>query len=208
MNEKMKRDTLTADSIKRDLAAKLDYEQAGKCSPASTLIACAAYILMFGLLVGTLCLFGPTKLGIIILCAAAVGFSGFLTGALLILRKVKKEMALKRQWLERGEFRIVGDKLVRARMDDNFGNEKSLSEGSDLLVFARYGEYYIPHITHYAWSKDYYLSPDGMFNTSIVDDTFYLVLFTSDPKRKIMMIYNTKFFELDGDDPFDYEDFS
>lgn len=202
----MKAETLTADGIKRDLQAKLDYEQAGKCSSVSALIVCAVYILFLGLLVGIVCLFGPVKLGIVILCVTAVAFSGCLIGALLIYRKVNKEMSVKRKWLENGEFRIVGDKLERARMDDNFRNEKSLSEGSDLLVFARYGRYYIPQFTHYTWSKDYYLSPDGMFNTSIVDDTFYLVIFTHDPLQKITMIYNTKFFKLQEDDPFDYEE--
>lgn len=207
MKEKIAKETLTVDNIKRDLLAKLKFEQAGKRSPASALIVWAAFILFMGLLLGLACLLGPIKLGIVILLATAVGFAGCLIGALLVIRKVNKEMSLKRTWVENGEFRIVGDKIERARMDDNFRNEKSLSEGNDLLVFTRYGKYYIPLITHYEWSKDYYLSPSGMFNTSIVGDTFYLVLFTQDPKQKIAMVYNTKFFKLeDCDDPFDYEE--
>ncbi len=43
-----------------------------------------------------------------------------------------------------------------------------------------------------------------MFNTSIEGDTFYPVIFTHEPSQKIAMIYNTKFFEWEGDDPFDY----
>lgn len=200
----MRSEKLTVEAIKLDLMAKLDFEQTGKRSPASMLLVWAFFILSMGLLLGITCLFGPITAGIVILLATAAGFAGFLIGAGLVIRKVDKEMSIKRNWVENGEFRIVGDKLERARMDDNFRNEKSLSEGNDLLVFSQYGEFYIPIITHYEWSKDYYLSPDGMFNTSIEGDSFYLVIFTWDPSQKIAMIYNTKFFKLEGDDPFDY----
>lgn len=191
----MRSEKLTVEEIKLDLMAKLDFEQTGKRSPASALLVWAFFILFMGLSLGITCLLGPITAGIVILSAAAVGFAGFLIGAVLVIRKVNKEMSVKRKWVENGEFRIVGDKLERARMDDNFRNEKSLSEGNDLLVFSRYGKYYIPLITHYTWSKDYYLSPDGVFNTSIEGDTFYLVIFTHDPTQKIAMAYNTKLFE-------------
>ena len=48
---------------------------------------------------------------------------------------------------------------------------------------------------HYAWSKDYYISSEGLNNTSVSGNEFYFIRLESDPK--IAYIYNTKFFEFD-----------
>lgn len=200
----MKLERLTQTEIKRDLNALIANEQTRKRRSAYCMLVSALLMGAMALLVGVCCLFGPVLWGAIIIACAVVCIAVSLVCLLFYMRKVSRIASLKRQWIECEQYRIVGDTLERARMDDRHRSDS----GSDLLEFARHGSYYIPLITHYEWSKDCHLSPRGMFNTSIVGDRFYLVIFTQDPKKKIMMIYNTKFFKLDGDDPFDYENFS
>lgn len=49
---------------------------------------------------------------------------------------------------------------------------------------------------HYAWSRDYYLSPEGLENIAVDGNEYYYVSLQGYPD--IAYIYPCKFFELDG----------
>ena len=50
-------------------------------------------------------------------------------------------------------------------------------------------------ITHYDWSENYYLSQEGLRNTSVEGNEFYLVSIRDE--YEVGYAYNKKFFELD-----------
>lgn len=53
----------------------------------------------------------------------------------------------------------------------------------------------VPDVSrHYAWSKDLYLSPAGLFNTSVEGDVFYFI--SLQDHGEIAYIYNQKFFDF------------
>ena len=49
---------------------------------------------------------------------------------------------------------------------------------------------------NYTWSKTFYMSGQGIENTSLVGDEFYLVILHS--TQEICAVYNTKFFVYEG----------
>lgn len=51
-------------------------------------------------------------------------------------------------------------------------------------------------INHYAWSKEFYLSGEGVFNTSVEGNEFFVV--TNNFNNQIGVVYNTKFFDWKG----------
>ena len=67
-----------------------------------------------------------------------------------------------------------------------------------LLVFKSFGNYLIPNGMNYCWSDEYYMSDDGVYNTSVAGNTFYIVYYREDETRTPVMVYNTKFFEWQG----------
>lgn len=58
------------------------------------------------------------------------------------------------------------------------------------MIFKEYGSYKIPD-ENYKWSKQFHMSGQGVFNSSIPEDEFYLVIVNS----KIQLAFNKKFFE-------------
>ncbi len=52
----------------------------------------------------------------------------------------------------------------------------------------------MPEVTHYTWSETHYLSCQGLDNTSLAGDSFYLISLQTD--HDIAYIYNTKMFEF------------
>ena len=52
----------------------------------------------------------------------------------------------------------------------------------------------LPNRTCYCWSKDFYMSPTGVYNTSVIGDEFYAV--TLHNEGDICCIYNAKIFQL------------
>lgn len=58
------------------------------------------------------------------------------------------------------------------------------------LYFSNCGRYIVPH-SNYTWSKTFDMSRDGIKNTSLLGDTFYVVILNGDP----IYAYNKRFFE-------------
>lgn len=65
-----------------------------------------------------------------------------------------------------------------------------------VLTFRDSGRYEVPDREHYRWSKLYAMSPYGIYNTSHVGDTFYLLRLKDTPKYEILDVYNANLFEL------------
>lgn len=63
------------------------------------------------------------------------------------------------------------------------------------LNFSSYGKYILFRGDYYKWSTKYNMSDKSVYNSSSVDDEFYLVL-TKKHTGKISLAYNTKMFEL------------
>lgn len=61
------------------------------------------------------------------------------------------------------------------------------------LNFKCYGWYIIPNGENYSWSKMHNMMGKSVYNSSNVGDEFYIVSFD---KKKIALVYNTKFFEF------------
>lgn len=203
----MKREQLTKEHIKFDLQAQIEHEYASyKDEWRSRLFRRESSSFVSFAALGVVCCIVKV-FGIAILCfsLAAVALAFFLVPMLIRGKRLKERSAVRAQMLKSESFRIVGDTLERARPDGgglSIGNHES----AYMLVFSRYGRYFLPSRTNYSWSKDYYMSPQGVYNTSIEGDRFYLVIYPTDAGDEIGAVYNTKLFELTEDDPFDYEE--
>lgn len=65
-----------------------------------------------------------------------------------------------------------------------------------VLEFRDHGKYRLPDYQHYTWSELYTMSKQGVYNTSIPGDTFYIVRLVGDRSCKPLEVYNAKLFEL------------
>lgn len=94
----------------------------------------------------------------------------------------------------RGTAKIVTDKLVGSVEGAAYYSTPvaALSSKPYSLEFAMHGEYSIGR-TNNTFSEDYYMSDVGVYLSSKQGDMFYLVI---GRKGKILLAYNTKFFEL------------
>ncbi len=95
--------------------------------------------------------------------------------------------------VRKGEFAIHTDKLVR------FGERRSVKLARDTdftpIMYFSHGSWCVLDDTYYRWSKEFNLSKEGIKNTSIVGDEFYIA--TCRGASEIGCAYNKKFFELD-----------
>lgn len=62
------------------------------------------------------------------------------------------------------------------------------------LHFASYGVFEIPDGENYKWSLKHKMNDKDIFNYSNANDSFYLI--TMKDKKKILVVYNKKLFEL------------
>ena len=89
-----------------------------------------------------------------------------------------------------GRFKIVTDKVVsRKEITSDFG---WFPHTYYYLEFASHGEYSI-RLANNTFSDEYIMSDMGVYHSARKGETFYLVL---GRKGKILLAYNTKFFEL------------
>lgn len=63
------------------------------------------------------------------------------------------------------------------------------------LNFKCYKTYFIPKGINYKYSKMFSMWEKGVYNYSVVNDEFYIVL---TPKEKILAVYNEKLFEIES----------
>lgn len=208
--ERTPKESLSVEKIELDLLARIERVYQGKSS--YSLHDLLKYNGRFALIAGVL---AAVCVGIkyyavaILLIAVGIAILGIgLIPILVSRRRAQNERQAKLQTVMRRQYRIVCDRLERVRHDASTYLQMKSNQGSELLEFARYGSYMIPCEPHYTWSKDYHMSAEGVFNTSIEGDKFYLVIIENDGRQTIAMIYNTKFFKLQDEDPFDCEELS
>lgn len=90
------------------------------------------------------------------------------------------------------KFNIVRDKLVSCQEKEIYHHPKlRIFSTPNTLHFKLYGKYLLFPEKYYKSSK-YKMNDDGIVNTALIDDEFYLILV----KNKIVYVYNTKLFEL------------
>jgi len=76
------------------------------------------------------------------------------------------------------------------------GVTRSVHSRPCTLEFHKFGKFYIYDGTNYHSSKQFKMWYDELFRSSKIGDEFYLVI---DDKKNILIVYNTKFFELKND---------
>lgn len=101
---------------------------------------------------------------------------------------------------------IVEDTLNGIHIEERYKGRQYIQVY--VLTFQSNGRYKVPDKDHYQWSKLYSMSPYGIYNTSLVGDTFYILRLKDAsqkdaPQYEILEVYNTKLFELceDGTAP-------
>ncbi len=106
-------------------------------------------------------------------------------------------LLIRQSRVKAGKFTIVQDTLVdkiqNARISATDHRARSMR---DLLIFSVYGKCFLLYKLYYKWSRLYSMRPREVFDDSYIGDTFYLVIFDGDRKKKPVMVYNTKMFEL------------
>ncbi len=115
--------------------------------------------------------------GIIFAILAVIYFQAFASSIKVMLDIRKNNYTISTDW--------VVDKLPR--VISRYYNSRP-----NTLVFARGGEYYIPD-NNYKWSKLYAMNDESVFNSTKIDDDFYVV---SSGKYKNILAYNKRMFEL------------
>ena len=97
--------------------------------------------------------------------------------------------------MQRAELVILEDTLVLA-YDDIVRRSRRYSGVVYKLQFQNLGIFRIPERQNYAWSQLYSMSDKGVYNTSIIGDRFYIVCLKNARRKKPLVVYNTKLFEL------------
>lgn len=176
----MKKEILTLNAIKKDMKNEI------KNSYVRLTVFSLVFLAFFGLYssvrgVGSL----------FIIYEVAFGLSAILMLILVILQVkdiVKLHIAMKDKSC------IVKDKLIGMEIKDHQHGLRLYH--SYHLNFSSYGEYLIQS-DNYKWSSMYNLSDKGLYNYSKCGDEFYLIL-SKRHTGKILMVYNTKLFELEN----------
>lgn len=200
----MKKEILTRENCKIDLLETTK----GRTGPWIYLTAALGFLFVMGEILVWLIMDSAANLpgwcfpAVTVLFAILPGLTAF--GLIHRVRKNKEQ----RRMIENGHFRIVQDVLTRSAQDvdgvrfdrDSYRHRRFGGDSGRnrlcLLEFGTCGKFYILHYNYYKWSKRYFMSAEGIFNTSLVGDSFYLVFFDGDKKNEPVMVYNAKYFEL------------
>ena len=181
-NEKNKKDLLTAEHIMSDLLSeeKDRFIDSATWIPVVTLPA-GGVISIFGVILRS-SLIG-IFLAVVVLCMAGVWFGYY--------RRSRK----RRKMVADGNYTVTTEKLCNVMED---------ADRDDLLTRSRCVWYlFFPSMKwkipmfNFGWSERYHMSCEGVVNTSIIDDEFYVVLFND--TYEIGYAYPKKFFEWEGE---------
>lgn len=207
MKEKIVKEKLTKENVKLDLLEQT--------KPLPIIIeillhlmmiafaALALYKLVSEKTTGTIRYLGIALFVLLVIAYLAV---------MVYLISLRCKITGQRKMIQNGEFEIVRDTLTVAgevaRFKGGVHEKRSLL---DRIIstnnhrvprrypiwfqFEKYGDYHLPLTKMYKWSERYTTTDEGMQNTSLIGDEFYIVLYRGDEKKKPAMIYNTKFFD-------------
>ena len=174
----MKKEQLTLKNIKKDLKAKLK----------NTHISLVVFAVFFAVVLGIF--LGIIDLGNLFFMYQAL--YGFLTVTLFVGMVIEIVSIIKLSSILKIKNTIVKDKLIGLEIKQHVNRTRVYETYH--LYFSGYGEYVITG-DQYKWSSVYALSEEGTYRYCDCGDEFYLVL--SKPHTgKILLVYNTKLFEL------------
>lgn len=202
------KEILTKEKIKLDLRARLKNE----IRYSFEALAAPLYVLLIFGIMWLSERFEPkvNKLAMIIAIAfLAEGGVLSVISTVYLVRRLRRQLSEKKQ-CDRGEFDIVlyrlpeeveakGYRIKRTRRKSLEEHFIDVHNGQAMMKFSRYGEYWLPRGKNYRWSERYWMSNEGVFNTSIGGDIFYVVIYRHDPSRTPVMAYNTRLFELEDE---------
>ena len=178
----MTKDILTRKKIKQD------YNHGFARQARRMLIVLILWPVFVGSLIALLLIFSPTFSVKILLFVVTLLF------VTCIYIASFAEFRKDHRTIESDEFKVVSDRLISTK-EKRVGFLFRLSHRAKpyVLEFSSYGSYAIPSGENYHSSENYSMSDQGVFYNAKVGDTFYLVV---DKNQRILLAYNTKFFEL------------
>lgn len=189
----MKKELLTTDNIKHDLLISIRSNYVNKSewrltsSFAITLFAITTGIFLKNIWIG-LAIFAPAVY-------LAVRY-------IIAEKKFKSKVRAAEDAVDREEFIISLETLEKVREETiyephTYGGKHRSTKDFYFFYFTSGIKWRMPRIAkHYEWSKEYYISSEGLNNTSVSGNEFYFVKLESEPK--VSYVYNTKFFELEN----------
>ena len=138
-----------------------------------------------------------------------IGIAVFVVAAYHIIRFVIEYTAYKNQKaailsvIERGEISVSKETFSHVSNDVIYEPHRVIGKSHTTKTITRYHfdggcSWRVPSLTqHYEWSKEHYISAQGLENISIQGDEFYFV--SLQRHHDIAYIYPCKNFELDKD---------
>lgn len=119
---------------------------------------------------------------------------------LLVLdrRKNRRNMAEILDGLDRGEISVSEEILSHIAEEAAYephvrGKRIHAAKRIHVFYFRSGGSWrHVETETHYRWSKEFYMTPEGLENTSLAGDTFYVIRLQDQPD--VAYIYNKKLF--------------
>lgn len=190
----MTKEHLTKDNIKHDLLLSIQSNYVNKSEWRFT---SSFAITLFAITVGFL--LKNIWIGLLIFTFAVYQMVRYIIAE----KKFKSKVRAAEDAVMREKFIISRETLDKVREETIYEPHSSYS-GKYHSTKEVYFFYFVSDIkwrmpggigTHYAWSKEHYISSTGLNNTSVSGNEFYFVRLESDPK--ISYVYNTKFFELE-----------
>ncbi len=182
----MKKEILTKERISKEIKKAYSWKGAILVSVALSVLI-SFLIFVISLLYKEFEFEHGAPLILYVLCLVVLG-----GGTAILIMLIYITTYRSRRSADQRNYQVILDQLVHA--EDN--RDRILSgDGAGVyryLVFASFGTYEIPKKTHYFWSDLYAMSDEGVYNTAVEGDTFYIV---TDTNKTILAVYNTKFFE-------------
>lgn len=178
----MTKEVLTKENIAKDVLAHVRKKAAhGRMYFLDILLA-----VIVGAIFMTLASYWKMGLALFILAMACL---------LMYIPKIRQE-ALERKTALQGDFTVIKDRLSHIGEETiceprRVGSRYQTIKSAAFLYFPC-GQWRITS-PNYTWSKTFYMSGQGIENTSLVGDEFYLAVLNS--TGEICAVYNTKFFE-------------
>ena len=184
------KDALTPYNVKEDLFKVLGQQRNVKDEMRSAAIVAGSILfLVFGFF------FHILPLALLFLAVALYHATRY---ALELHAHAKRKKQLKLA-IEREDFNVSVEKLSYITEETIYEPWVGFRRSHSYKTVTMFGFYsgvkfrLWPH-KHYSWSLTYRLSPQGMQNTSLQDDLFYLVTLKGEPD--VACIYNQKFFHF------------
>ena len=188
----MKKETLTLESIKSDLIKIANYQMDNKSDWRFTyIIPITALAILLGVFTKSV------FIGITVFCVAAYHIVRFI----IEYKEYRAKKSAILSVIERGEISISKETFSHVAREvvyepHRVGKRSRTTKTITLYHFDGGSSWRMPLFSkHYEWSKEYYISSNGLENISIKGDEFYFVSLQS--HHDVSYIYPCKNFELD-----------